>query len=266
MSASGLLSQMNTHSAQRARQLRSRVSLPQLRRRALDAPPAPALRLSGFDVLAEVKWSSPSEGRLAAAEDLGPATALRAVAYAEAGAAAVSVLTEPLRFGGDLSLLSAAAAICPVPVMRKDFLVDPMQVYEARAAGAGGVLLIVRSLSDGLLADMLGAAAESGLFVLIEAFDAEDLARLPPLPAGTLVGVNTRDLVTLAVRPGRLADLAGHLPEGCVPVAESGMATPADVGAAGALGYRMALVGSALMRAEDPAALVAAMKEAGRCS
>ncbi|MFT5679383.1 MAG: indole-3-glycerol phosphate synthase [Myxococcota bacterium] len=266
MKTPGLLDQMNAHSAERVRALRSRGPLARLRRQAMGTAPAPALVLSGFDVLAEVKWRSPSEGALALPRDLGAETALRAIEYAEAGAAAVSVLTEPLRFGGDLSLLTSAAGICPVPVMRKDFLVDPIQVYEARAAGAGGVLLIVRSLSDALLADMLGAAAECGLFVLIEAFDAADLARLPPLPPGTLVGVNTRDLVTLAVDPSRLADLVGLIPKSCVPVAESGMLTPADVGAAGALGYRMALVGSALMRSADPAVLVAQMKEAGRCS
>ena len=266
LSAPGLLNEMMQHSAERARRLRSQTSLADLRRRALETAPAPPLVLSEFDVLAEVKWRSPSGGNFQPPPDLARATAERAVRYAEAGAVAVSVLTEPRRFGGDLSLMSAAAAVCPVPVMRKDFLVDPAQVYEARAHGAGGVLLIIRSLSDDLLSDMIGAAAESGLFVLIEAFDAEDLGRLPPLADGTLVGVNTRDLVTLAVDPNRLPGLVGHIPANCVPVAESGMATPADVSAAAAMGYRMALVGSALMRSENPADLVGAMKEAGRCS
>ena len=266
MTPPGLLYEMEAHSAQRARALRGRLSIAQMRRQALQTAPPPALSLSAFDVLAEIKWRSPSAGTLAAPPDLERATADRAVRYAEAGAAAVSVLTEPMRFGGSLSLLSAAAAVCPVPVMRKDFLVDPAQVYEARVAGAGGVLLIVRSLSDTLLQDMLGAAEESGLFVLIEAFDAADLQRLPALPANTLVGVNTRNLVTLAVVPDRLAALVGQIPAGCVPVAESGMASPEDVAAAAALGYRMALVGSALMRTSTPDVLVSAMKEAGRCS
>ena len=266
MNAPGLLVEMMTHSAERARRLRSQISLAELRRRALAAAPVPTLTRAGFELIAEIKWRSPSEGALARPRDLERATAERAVRYAAAGAAAVSVLTEPRRFGGDLSLLSAAAEACPVPVMRKDFLVEPSQVYEARTAGAGGVLLIVRSLSDGCLADMIGAAEECGLFVLIEAFDAEDLARLPPLADGSLVGINTRDLVTLAVEPSRLAALIGQIPANCVPVAESGMAAPADVAAAASLGYRMALVGSALMRAAAPEALVTAMKGAGQCS
>ena len=265
MNAPGLLTEMMIHSAERARRLRSQIPLAELRRRALAAAPAPRLTRSGFELIAEIKWRSPSAGTLARPQDLELATAERAACYAAAGAAAVSVLTEPRRFGGDLTLLAAAAAACPVPVMRKDFLVEPAQVYEARIAGAGGVLLIVRSLSDGGLVDMIGAAQECGLFVLIEVFDADDLARLPPLVDGTLVGVNTRDLVTLGVDSSRLADLIGQLPASCVPVAESGMSTPGDAAAAASLGYRMALVGSALMRAASPAALVASMKEAGRC-
>lgn len=234
-------------------------------------PPAPPLRLSGFDLVAEIKRHSPAEGALQADTDVGA----RAAAYAGAGAAAVSVLTEPTRFGGSLGDLAAAAsALAPlgVPAMRKDFLVDPRQVLEARAAGAGGVLLIVAMLDDAALGEMLAAAREQGLFVLLEAFDEPDLERAAALLAGgatpgdapVLVGVNTRDLRTLAVDPERLARLAPHLPAGIAAVAESGLHTPADAAAAAALGYRLALVGTALMRAADPERLAADMLAAGR--
>jgi indole-3-glycerol phosphate synthase len=152
--------------------------------------------------------------------------------------------------------------------MRKDFLVAPVQVYEARAGGAGGVLLITRLLDNSALTSMLDAAAEMGLFALVECFDAHDAERTTEAIAGRrqqlLVGVNTRDLRTLEVVGDRLARMAPHLPQGVPWVAESGMATVSDVGRAAALGYRVALVGTALMRAADPGALVAQMKAAGR--
>jgi indole-3-glycerol phosphate synthase len=237
------------------------------------APPSPPLRLAGFDLVAEIKRSSPAEGALQADTDV----AARATAYARAGAAAVSVLTEPARFGGSLAdLATAARALAPlgVPAMRKDFLVDPRQVLEARAAGAGGVLLIVAMLDDAALGELLGTAREHGMFVLLEAFDEADLERAAAWLPGRgqpgerdeplLLGVNTRDLRTLAVDPGRLARLAPQLPPGIPVVAESGLHTPADAAAAAALGYRLALVGTALMRAADPARLAADMLAAGR--
>jgi indole-3-glycerol phosphate synthase len=237
------------------------------------APPAPPLRLADFDLVAEIKRSSPAEGALQADTDV----AARATTYARAGAAAVSVLTEPARFGGSLEDLAAAArALAPlgVPAMRKDFLVDPRQVLEARAAGAGGVLLIVAMLDDAALGELLGTAREHGMFVLLEAFDEADLERAAAwLPGRTrpgnshaqlLVGVNTRDLRTLAVDSRRLARLAPQLPPGVPAVAESGLHAPADAAAAAALGYRLALVGTALMRAADPARLAADMLAAGR--
>jgi len=184
-----------------------------------------------------------------------------------AGAAAISVLTEPLRFDGHLEHLTAAAERCSVPVMRKDFLVGTSQVYEARQAGAGGVLLITRMLDDETMDQMLGACSELGLFALVECFDREDCERTCAVVAGRqqplLVGINTRDLATLEVVPARLEALAAHLPQGVPWVAESGMYTPEDVAAAAGLGYRLALVGTALMRANDPAALAADMIAAG---
>ena len=236
----------------------------------LDKPVVP-LQLGAFDVIAEIKDRSPAEGELSAR---GVDRATRARQYAEGGAAAISVLTEPSRFDGSLDHLEGVAAAVPgTPVMRKDFLVDPVQVLEARRAGASGVLLIAAMLDDGQLRSMLDCAAEHGLFVLLESFDEEDLTRSSRLlensgdreraDAGRLLfGVNTRNLRTLHVDPDRLAKLAPALPAGrCV--AESGLHSPADAANVAGLGYRMALVGTALMRSEDPAGLVAGMRAAG---
>jgi indole-3-glycerol phosphate synthase/phosphoribosylanthranilate isomerase len=264
---------MAAASAERARALRQREPLPALRRRAQDTPPAPPLVLSpeGFDLVAEVKRRSPSAGALApAAADPAGDAAARAAAYARAGAAAVSVLTEPAAFGGALEDLARAARALPgCPVLRKDFLVDEAQLFEARAAGAGGVLLVVRLLPGARLAALLEAAAEAALFVLLEAFDGDELeraaaaARRPGAPR-VLLGVNARDLASLAVDPARFARLACALPGDLPVIAESGLATPDDAARAASLGYRGALVGSALMRAADPASRAAAMIRAGR--
>jgi indole-3-glycerol phosphate synthase len=233
-----------------------------------ETAPAARLQLGPFDLIAEIKRSSPAEGSLAEAADIPS----RAREYAGAGAAAVSVLTEPSRFDGSLEDLRRAAAALEgsgVPAMRKDFLVDPWQVLEARACGAGGVLLILAMLEDAEVGEMVAVAGEHGMFVLLEAFDAPDLERAGAL-VGTahagevLVGVNTRDLRTLAVDPGRLEALAPHMPEGVPAVAESGIRTPEDAARAAALGYTLALVGTALMRSDDPAGLARQMIESGR--
>ncbi len=233
-----------------------------------EAPAAAKLRLAGFDLIAEIKRSSPALGVLAETADVPG----RAAEYAAAGAAAVSVLTEPSRFDGsleDLRRASGALAGTGVPAMRKDFLVDPWQVLEARACGAGGVLLILAMLDDAAMQEMLAAAREQGLFVLLEAFDEADLDRAGALlgnssPGDVLVGVNTRDLRTLEVDPGRLEALAPRMPDGAPAVAESGILTAEDAARAAALGYELALVGTALMRSADPAALASRLIEAGR--
>ena len=241
---------------------------------ARQTPAAPRLRLapSGFDLIAEVKLRSPAAGQLGA--PVGNVAA-RVTAYAQAGAAAISVLTEPSRFDGSLDhLASAAQALAPlgVPAMRKDFLVDPYQVLEARAAGAGGVLVIVRMLSRSEIDALLDCARSLGLFVLLEAFDARDIELLGELieaHAGAnplLAGVNCRDLTTLQVVPQRLLELAPLLPARAPRVAESGVATAADARQVAAAGYQLALVGSALMQADDPRALAAAVLAAGRAA
>jgi indole-3-glycerol phosphate synthase len=225
------------------------------------------LKLREFDLIAEVKLRSPAVGLLKRAgdEDIGE----RAGAYAEAGAAAVSILTEPSRFDGSLEDLAAGARVLAplqVPAMRKDFLVDEYQVLEGRAAGAGGVLAIIRMLPRPELERLVDSALELGMFVLLEAFDAPDI-ELAHLLVDVrrerrdllLVGVNSRDLATLKVVPGRLDALASSLPVDVKRVAESGVATPADAARAAASGYDLALVGSALMSSPDPALLARTM-------
>jgi indole-3-glycerol phosphate synthase len=256
---------------------RARRPEERLRLRAAGLPPPPALALSsaGFDVIAEVKRRSPAAGTLAGG-------ALRAAAqgrdYVRGGAAALSVLTEPTEFHGELAdLTEVAAAAASVPAMRKDFLVAPYQVYEARVAGAAGVLVIVAMLDDAALRALVEAALAVQLFVLLELFDAADLARAerlirrlgPPRSAGRiryLLGVNCRDLRTLRVDFGRFAALAPQLPVGVPTVAESGVETPAQAARVAELGYQLALVGTALMRAPDPAQALAGLLAAGRSS
>ena len=266
---SGFLDDMARSSALRVTQALARESLAQLEKRAAAAPPAAPLRLSpgGFDVIAELKLRSPAAGRLGEPDE---DWLQRVSAYAHGGAAAVSVLTEPSRFDGSLQHLSqAAAALKPlnVPAMRKDFLVDAYQVFEARAAGAGGVLVIVRMLSRAQMLQLLDAAAQLGMFVLLEAFDAADLAEARELlaaragrhPGGRdeiLVGINSRDLQSLKVVPERFEELAPLLPRERPAVAESGVASAADALRMARLGYTLALIGTALMSRDDPAALL----------
>lgn len=241
---------------------------------AESAPQPPKLVLSpqGFDVIAEVKLRSPAVGTLAGGDE---DVARRVTGYAAAGAAAVSVLTEPERFEGSLDHLEQAAralqAAGGVPAMRKDFLVDPYQVAEARLAGAGGILIIVRMLSRAELDALIIAAQRLGLFVLIETFDEADMRVARELldahgggASKLLVGINSRDLTTLKVVPGRLEELVGLLPAGVPRVAESGVGNAEDAARLARAGYDMALIGSALMSTPDPQALLAAMIAAGR--
>ena len=269
----GLLSDMAAGSEQRLIAARAVVGDAELRRRCAMLPAVPRLRLStgGFDLIAELKLRSPALGDLSA-RTLDPVARLRG--YAEAGAAVCSILTEPSRFDGDLShLRQAAAALAPygVPALRKDFLVDPYQVLEARANGAGGVLLIVRMVERERLVAMLDAAAEQGLFVLLEAFDADDLAIAADLAAErrgrdeqVLMGLNCRDLQTLQIDFARFGRLRDRLPGEWPAVAESGVITPGDAAVVAGLGYRLALVGTTLMQRDDPAQAARELLAAGR--
>ncbi len=269
----GLLDDMATGSTQRLAVARAVVSAAELRERCAGLPRPARLQLSGeaFDLIAELKLRSPALGDLSA-RTLDPVARLRG--YAEAGAAVCSILTEPSRFDGDLAHLRlAAATLAPygVPAMRKDFLVDPYQVLEARAAGAAGVLLIVRMVSLAMLVSMLDAAAEHGLFVLLEAFDAADVAVAVGLARErhgrdeqVLMGLNCRDLQSLQIDFARFAKLRDALPPEWPAVAESGVVTVEDAATVARLGYRLALVGTSLMQHDDPTQAVRDLLAAGR--
>ncbi len=266
----GFLRSMADESRRRVEAARRRIPYETLAGRARQTPAPPALRLhERFDVIAEIKLRSPADGGLSPPFDDLPA---RAAAYAAGGAAAVSVLTEPSRFDGSIFHLVAAARVLHglrLPAMRKDFIVDPYQLVEARAAGAGGALLILRLLAREELELFVAVARSLSLFLLLEAFDETDLRAARSLveslgAEGLLVGVNSRDLATLQVMPGRLFALAGELPDAVPCVAESGLASAEDARRITRAGYRAALVGTALMRSPDPRALLAEIVHAGR--
>jgi indole-3-glycerol phosphate synthase len=265
---SGFLAQVCAQARVRVAEAAREEPLEVLRARALgrSAPPgfAAALAGDGVAVIAEVKRASPSRGRLAAIPD--PAVLARQ--YAQGGAAAVSVLTEPTHFAGSLDDLAAVAAAVPLPVLRKDFIVDPYQVFQARAAGAVAVLLIVAALPQPDLEYLLMATAQAGLDALVEVHDPDEAERASQAhrAAGTgwplVIGVNARDLVTLTVDPGRFEAVRGALPSGVITVAESGVRGPADVRRLAHLGSRAVLVGEHVATAPDPAAAVRALVEA----
>ena len=266
------LERMAHTSRERVRAARAAESEAALERRALSVPLPPPLVLDRFDVIAELKLRSPAAGGLAGG-DFDRSAQL--ASYARGGAAAVSVLTEPTEFKGELKHLVDAAAQLRAserPAMRKDFLTDPYQVLEARAAGAGGVLVIVTMLDDATVRALIDCAARCSLFVLLEAFDRTDLERLAAFDrandggAPLLAGVNCRDLHDLDVRFERFVELAPHLPRHLPTVAESGIGTNADVRTVAAAGYRLALVGSSLMRATEPAKALADLIAAGRAA
>ena len=264
---------MAASSAQRSRAAQARLDEPALRTQCAALSPVPRLRQSeaGFDVIAELKLRSPSLGDLSA-RTADPVARLEG--YARGGAAICSILTEPARFDGSLDHLRVAARVLHpygVPAMRKDFLVDPYQVLEARAHGAGGVLLIVRMVPRERLVALLDEAAAQGLFVLLEAFDADDLrvaASLARERRGrdeqVLMGLNCRDLQSLRIDFARFAQLRDLLPEEWPAVAESGVGTAADAAHVAALGYRFALVGTSLMQSVDPVTAVRDLLDAGR--
>jgi indole-3-glycerol phosphate synthase len=240
----------------RVRELRPRRAA--LERAAADAGPVPAWKrafVAGtVSVIAEVKRRSPSGGVIASALD--PARLARA--YAAGGAAAISVLTEGPHFGGSLEDLAAVRAGVAQPVLRKDFLIDPLQLLESRAAGASAVLLIVRVLGAAQLRVLAGLAGDLGLARLVEVHSRAELdvaAALGP----EAIGVNSRDLDTFRVALDATAPLLAEIPDGVLAVAESGIATREDVRTVATYGADAVLVGTALARAPDPAGAVAAL-------
>ena len=205
-------------------------------------------------LLSEVKRRSPSAGDIRPGAD--PAEVARA--YREGGAAALSVLTDREFFGGDLDALVRVRSAVDLPVLRKDFVIDALQLWEARAAGADAVLLIVRILEDSLLRDLLGLAAELGMDALVEVHTADEMDRARSAGA-TLVGVNNRDLSTFVTDLGLSLRLAANVPSSVTLVAESGIRTAEDVDRLGAAGFDAILVGESLMRQMDLAAAASAL-------
>ena len=208
-------------------------------RRALDAAP-------GFGLIAEIKRASPSKGLIRA--DFDPPA--HALAYEKGGAACLSVLTDERYFQGHDDYLVAARKACTLPVLRKDFMVDPWQVTESRALGADAILIIVAALSDAQMVEIEQAADELGMDALVEVHDAAELERALRLES-RLIGVNNRDLRDFSVDFARTYELVGGAPPGCTFVAESGLSTPADLAAMAEHGVRCFLVGEALMRQPD---------------
>jgi indole-3-glycerol phosphate synthase len=240
---------------------KSRSGIPEIAARVADMPPArgfarriAATMASGPAVIAEVKKASPSKGVIRA--DFQPAEI--AASYEEGGATCLSVLTDVEYFQGSAQYLQAARAACALPALRKDFIVDPWQVYESRVLGADCILLIVAALEKQQLQDLDGLARDCGLDVLVEVHDEVELELALDTPA-TLIGVNNRDLRTfdtdLAVSEG----LRSRIPDGRIMVTESGIHSRADVRRLRAAGIGCFLVGEAFMRAEHPGAALRAL-------
>ena len=238
----------------------ARVALAELSSRAHDAPPtrAFAAALEGKiedglpGVIAEIKKASPSKGVMR--PDFDPAAIARS--YAANGAACLSVLTDADFFQGSEAFLATARGACELPVLRKDFTIDPYQVYEARAIGADCILLIVAALGDASLVELALLAAELELDVLVEVHDEEELERALAIPA-PLIGVNNRDLRTFETSIETTLRLAPSIPYDRLLVTESGIRTPEDVARLRAEGIEAFLVGETFMRAPDPGAALA---------
>jgi indole-3-glycerol phosphate synthase len=234
-----------------------------LRMTALAAPAtrdfAAALRREDgtLAVIAEIKRRSPSKGELALDLD----AALTAKDYERGGAAAISVLTDHAFFGGTVEDLQAVSASVQVPILRKDFTIDPVQVYETRAIGADAILLILSALpDDAVVHDLQDLAWSFGLAVLVEAHDAAEVERALALEA-RIVGVNARNLSTFDEHLDLVADLSRHIPSEVIAVAESAIRSPEDAHRMAEAGFDAVLVGEALVRAPDAATLVAALRD-----
>ncbi|HEX7784137.1 MAG TPA: indole-3-glycerol phosphate synthase TrpC [Sphingobium sp.] len=200
----------------------------------------------GYGLIAEIKKASPSKGLIRA--DFDPPA--HAKAYEAAGAACLSVLTDEPFFQGHDAYLVAARSACALPVLRKDFMVDPWQVLEARALGADAILIIAAALDDVQMAEIEAVALELGMDALVEVHDADELGRALNLKS-RLIGVNNRDLRDFSVDFARTYELVGRAPAECTFVAESGLTSKADLDAMAEHGVRCFLVGEALMRQQD---------------
>jgi len=259
-----ILNQILRHKRQELAAAESRVPLDELKGRVADCPAAAAMasslrREKGGPVrlIAEIKRRSPSAGDIVAEFDPRDVAAQ----YVAAGADAISVLTNERYFGGKLEYLAQVKSVSPVPVMRKDFIVSPYQVWETRAWRADTFLLISDALEASLLTDLIGLGRELGMEPLVESHDEEALGR--SVDAGAiLLGINNRDLKTFTVDLGTTERLARYVPKGAVLVAESGITSDRDVSRLLAAGVQAILVGESLMRAGDKSELVVRFKAA----
>lgn len=252
-----MLSELIAGAVADATERRAVLSQADVERAALDRAPAldalaalaPAERVK---IIAEIKRTSPSRGALA---DIPDAASL-AADYEAGGASAISVLTEGRRFGGSLRDLESVRARVDIPVLRKDFIVLPYQVLEARAAGADLVLLMASALGQAELAELSSLVTDLGMTALVEAHDADEVARAVDVGA-TIIGINARDLATFELDPSLFPELVDGIPAGAIKVAESAVRTPEDVARYRAAGADVVLIGEALVTG-DPIATLAA--------
>lgn len=253
--APDILKKILARKAEEIAERSERLGLHELRRQIADAPPTRSFleRLKGTigrgdpAIIAEIKRASPSKGLLR--DPFQPADIARS--YAAFGATCLSVLTDRDFFQGCADHLREARAACPLPILRKDFIVDPYQVYEARAIGADGILLIVAALDDAPLRDLARLAADLRMDVLIEVHDAQELERALALDA-PLIGINNRNLRTFETRLDTTLNLRSRIPADRTVVTESGINTTADIVLMRQHGVHAFLVGEAFMRATDP--------------
>lgn len=235
--------------------------LPELMDRARQQPPSrgfgKAIGAPGLSVVAEIKRRSPSAGVIA--EALDPVA--QAVAYEAGGAAAISVLTEPQFFGGSLADLEAVRQAVTVPVLRKDFTVSPAQIWEARAAGADAVLLIVAALDDVALTSLVAVAENAGVDAIVEAHTVEEVGRAVAARA-VIIGVNNRDLATFVTDLSVAEEASTAIPDGVITIGESGVSSVEGAARMHRAGYDAILVGEALVRHASPDAFVTALRAA----
>jgi len=260
-----ILDEILDHKQREVELARQQVPLSDVKARAAEQAPAldfaSALQAEGVSLIAEVKKASPSKGVLRS--DFDPV--VLATSYAAHGAAAISVLTDVRFFQGNLQILTAIKVALQkagrvVPLLRKDFIIDPYQVYESRAAGADALLLIAAALSDEALAELFSLTRSLGMTALVEVHDKWEVSRVLPLRP-RVVGINNRDLRNFSVDLTHFERLRRLLPDGVIAVAESGIQTAADVRRLAEMGADAVLVGEALVTASDIGAKVRELVE-----
>lgn len=220
---------------------------------------APVLRHEHLSIIAEIKRASPSQGVIR--DDFN--VEILARSYADAKAEAISILTEPDFFQGDLSHLEAARKTVSLPLLRKDFIVDPYQLYEARAFGADAVLLIATVLDRMQMEELMAAADELGLSCLVELYEARELDKLD-MDSVEILGVNNRNLHTFEVDPDHAARVLAHVPERIVRVAESGLKLPEELARLRESGIDAVLIGESFMRAVNPGESLRELRDQAR--